>query len=242
MAEYVVVDKEQLEADLTTVADAIRAKGGTSEKLAFPDGMVQAVGAIESGNDYHNYIASLSRMFKDATFPENYTLHLDAPNLTSGGSLDYFLQNSNIYKVVLSGNLDCIAHTYLYTFNGCSNMVELDISNFNFICLKSSYTFGNCSKLKRIIGQMDFSNCIQLYYPFNNVNYLEEIRFKEATLKVSITLLSTKLTAESIQSIINGLADLSETDAQTLTLHADVKEKLTEEQIESITSKNWTLA
>ena len=37
------------EASLTAVADAIRAKGGTSEQMEFPDGFVSAVGAIQTG-------------------------------------------------------------------------------------------------------------------------------------------------------------------------------------------------
>ena len=36
-------------ADLTSVADAIRTKGGTSAQLAFPQGFVDAVEAIETG-------------------------------------------------------------------------------------------------------------------------------------------------------------------------------------------------
>lgn len=40
-----VVDKESL----VSVADAIRTKGGTTEDLEFPQGFVDAVGAIESG-------------------------------------------------------------------------------------------------------------------------------------------------------------------------------------------------
>jgi hypothetical protein len=44
MAEYLVQD-----SDLTSVADAIRAKGGTSEELAFPDGFVSAVEGIQAG-------------------------------------------------------------------------------------------------------------------------------------------------------------------------------------------------
>lgn len=49
MANYKVVDIDQLESDLTTVADAIREKGGTSESLAFPTGMKNAVEAIKEG-------------------------------------------------------------------------------------------------------------------------------------------------------------------------------------------------
>ena len=36
-------------ADLTKVADAIRAKGGTSEPLIYPDGFVSAIGNIQTG-------------------------------------------------------------------------------------------------------------------------------------------------------------------------------------------------
>ena len=49
MANYKVVDADQLDADLKTVADAIREKGGTTDELAFPDGMATAVEAIQTG-------------------------------------------------------------------------------------------------------------------------------------------------------------------------------------------------
>ena len=44
MAEYLVTD-----SDMTKVADAIRAKGGTTEALAWPDGYKTAIDAIQSG-------------------------------------------------------------------------------------------------------------------------------------------------------------------------------------------------
>lgn len=44
MADYLVQD-----TSLTTVADAIREKGGTTAPLSFPDGMAEAVRNIRSG-------------------------------------------------------------------------------------------------------------------------------------------------------------------------------------------------
>lgn len=44
-----LVDSSQLDADLTSVANAIRTKGGTSADLAFPAGFVSAVEAIPTG-------------------------------------------------------------------------------------------------------------------------------------------------------------------------------------------------
>lgn len=49
MALDKLVDSTQLNADLTSVADSIRAKGGTSAELQFPGGFVDAVEAIETG-------------------------------------------------------------------------------------------------------------------------------------------------------------------------------------------------
>jgi hypothetical protein len=49
MAVDKLVDSTQLDADLTSVANAIRTKGGTSAYLAFPAGFVSAVQAIPTG-------------------------------------------------------------------------------------------------------------------------------------------------------------------------------------------------
>lgn len=44
MAEYLATD-----SDMTKVADAIRAKGGTTAALAWPDGYKKAIDAIQTG-------------------------------------------------------------------------------------------------------------------------------------------------------------------------------------------------
>lgn len=48
MAVDKLVDSTQLDSDLTSVADAIRTKGGTSGTLSFPNGFISAVEAIET--------------------------------------------------------------------------------------------------------------------------------------------------------------------------------------------------
>lgn len=44
-----IVNAEQLDSDLTSVAEAIRNKGGTTATLAFPQEFVSAIDAIETG-------------------------------------------------------------------------------------------------------------------------------------------------------------------------------------------------
>lgn len=49
MAYDKVIDSSVLDANLESVANAIRTKGGTSANLAFPTGFVNAISAIEAG-------------------------------------------------------------------------------------------------------------------------------------------------------------------------------------------------
>ena len=49
MAVDKLVDSTQLDADLTSIANAIRTKGGTSAQMAFPNGFISAVENIPGG-------------------------------------------------------------------------------------------------------------------------------------------------------------------------------------------------
>ena len=49
MAVDKLVDSTQLDADLTSIANAIRTKGGTSAQLAFPADFISAINAISGG-------------------------------------------------------------------------------------------------------------------------------------------------------------------------------------------------
>lgn len=61
MAEYLVQG-----ASLTTVADAIREKGGTTAPLSFPSGMAEAVRNIQSGG---GDLSSIDVYIADFTVP-----------------------------------------------------------------------------------------------------------------------------------------------------------------------------
>lgn len=266
MAEYVVVDREQLEADLTTVSDSIRGLIETEEKLGFPQGMKEAIesysldepleaqdalikqiktalqGKASGGGSHTEYQTSIGRMFFNAIFPEEYTLHFNIPNVATQGNAEYFVSGSNIYKIILEGNPNKISWSYAMAFNNCKSMVEVDFSNYNLVSSNSQYMFGNCSSLKKVIGEIDFSACTTVTGAFNGTTKLEEIYFVKNSINLSLNIPSERLIDKSIQSVIDGLADLIGLETQTLTLHKDVKAKLTEDQITTITSKNWTLA
>ena len=92
------------------------------------------------------------------------------------------------------------------------------------------------------IGEMDISNATAVANMFNGCASLQKISFAQGCIKIAINFSSCPLLDDgSIQSIIDGLADLTGATAQTLTLHATVGNKLTDGQKAAITAKNWTL-
>ena len=67
-----LVDSTQLDADLTSVADAIRSKGGTSAQLSFPADFVSAIEDIETGGGGSNDKAGMFPIPDGYSLPSNY--------------------------------------------------------------------------------------------------------------------------------------------------------------------------
>lgn len=102
-------------------------------------------------------------------------------------------------------------------------------------------TWGGCSKLHTI--ELVRSRKTTLYFtPWNYCYELVNIRF-EGEIGQDITFAScSKLSNDSINDIIDHLADLTGETAHTITWHSTVTENLTEEQCQRITNKNWKIA
>lgn len=129
-------------------------------------------------------------------------------------------------------------------FSNCVLLREVEIENTGNITNFSSF-INACNELVSVktLDLSSASGTNSTIYMFNGCYKLENVLFVSGTIKKSISFQHSSLLSDaSIQSIIDGLADLTGLDTQTLTLHADVKTKLTEDQITTITSKNWTLA
>ena len=51
MSNDKAIDSTEFDSKLTTVADAIRTAGGTTEPMSFPSGMVSAISELKGGID-----------------------------------------------------------------------------------------------------------------------------------------------------------------------------------------------
>lgn len=105
------------------------------------------------------------------------------------------------------------------------------------------YMFHACRALEVVDGTpIDFTSCVETSNIFYSCNVLREVRFAPGTLSVDLNMLwSPLLSAETIQSVIDGLADLTGATAHKLTFANAVGTALTEAQKAAITAKNWTL-
>ena len=105
----------------------------------------------------------------------------------------------------------------------------------------TSSMFAYSSVLKTIDKIIMAETTVLANSAFTNCSALENVTF-EGVINTNVPLAkSPKLSIASVQSILDHLKDLTGQTAKTLTFHADVGAKLTEEQKASITAKNWTL-
>ena len=270
MAEYVVVDKEQLEADLTTVSDSIRGLIETEEKLEFPHGMKEAVesysldeplttqdelieqiktalqGKASGGENLLIYANRIN--FIDLNLFNKTNVVLDLPYAKECNSMFYSeIQNKTVESITV--NCPNLVNNMQYFMTAISGAYDYTLKkvtiNFDTSNVKNwNMAFNRLYGLEVIDGlPFDFSSATNVTVTFNYLSALKEMRWKKNSLSLSISVSGSPLLSnETIQSIIDGLADLTGTTSQTLTLHTDVKAKLTETQIATITGKNWTLA
>lgn len=163
---------------------------------------------------------------------------LDTSKGTSFGGMFNGSEISEVPPIDLSSATNVSSMFNMAGKKGLTKLPSFNTKNvtaFNYFIYYAPY-------LKEV-GKLNLSSAVNVEGLFGTCNSLEDVSFVENSIKISIKFNSCPLlSAESIQSIIDGLADLTGSTAQTLTLHADVKARLTEAQIATITSKNWTLA
>lgn len=193
MAEYKVVDAEKLDAELKSLADKIREKGGTTEELDFYEGdFTNAVGAIESGgggteeNVNGLILSDFTGNYNKPKVADLRSFWPDKPNNISYiGMFSYMLQNDNavtgfytdIHTVYLPDWITCFSGNM---FQNCGNLTNLygDTSNVTII---GGQAFGGCVKLTEFpympklqqISASAFYNCkglteIKIYNTLNS--------------------------------------------------------------------------
>ncbi len=144
--------------------------------------------------------------------------------------------------------IDAMNSVFFCNRNYNDNVLEKVTLNVDTsACTTIRLAFRGCRALKTIDGTpLDLTKCTASNSTENAFQYcyaLKDVAFVKETIQVSTSFVNSSLLSDkSIESIISGLADLTDGTAQTLTLHADVKAKLSDTQKTQISNKNWYLA
>lgn len=159
MSDYIVDS-----ADLTSIANAIRAKGGTSAGLAFPVGFVSAIQAIPTGGGYTleqvlsgealtGSITYLGASIRSCSFGKTDIVEFHAPNLTTIETGIYNGQSSKsnvFYGCTKLTTIDCPKLVLQRDFFAYNN-TALTTVNLPAETYVGESGFGYCTSLENIV-------------------------------------------------------------------------------------------
>ena len=177
------------------------------------------------------------RAWNDATFNPTKDLIIKK-------TANYLFFNSNIrnLKQILQRNgvvLDTSLVTSNYNFArnaAIQYFPHIDFSN----CAKLDSSWAYCGSMVEL--SISIKEKVQCVTPFVGCHNLINLTIVSGTFGTSLSFADSPLLSDaSVQSIIDALADLTGTTAQTLIFHRNVYDILTEEQKATVAAKNWTL-
>lgn len=191
----------------------------------------------EAGKDQiFHYVTQPSGMFYKRAFPEGSSLSVRLPD-SNGVLTDMFRLVTGLDTLTLTLPPEQSCKLNYFAYSSSLRLLQLPAG----IKASSFIDFANrCSALEEISGVIDLSESTSNEGCFSSCPLLREVRFRPESIFLSISFKQSKvLSAQTVQSIVEGLATVQQT--QTLTLHENVKAALTQEQRAVITARNWLL-
>lgn len=191
------------------------------------------------GNGVLSIATGLGYTFDKAELPEGTEIEVYCPNFKK--DMSYFAREcKGLRKVKLicddtDGDLDPAAAFM------ASSVEVLDLSQFK----RRPVSVVNCflgSDIKTIVGDWDFSKLTSTLNFLVNCSTIVDVSFKPQTIKVDLNLSTCRnLSDASVQSVFDGLADLTGGAAMTLKINSSVLQRLTDAQWEAAANKNWSI-
>lgn len=124
MAVDKLVDSTQLNSDLTSIANAIRTKGGTSAQLAFPSGFVTAIGAISTGGGGSIVITDETNATGTTAVITGNEITLTTKTINQNGTYNASSDNADGYSAVTVNVSSGGSTTWETVYNGSVSITD----------------------------------------------------------------------------------------------------------------------
>lgn len=155
--------------------------------------------------------------------------------------------NTYIFKGCTGLTDVTVSRLWTGMFQDCTNLVSLTSQKLGgsgklgAICLKNCSSLKNLTLPKLTVQDTNLTTTNEDSYCFSGCTALENVVLGTGWA-VSVRFdVSENLTVDCMVNMFESLANLTDSDAQTLTLGAVNLAKLTEEQIAVATNKNWII-
>lgn len=202
MSDYIATS-----ADLTSVANAIRTKGGTSAQLAFPADFVSAVNAIPTGGGDTKEVARKILNTSITEYVDDSLTEIRAYAFYNCSNLETFICH-NIQDASFQNSFNAASKLKAvafpkdmwggYKFNGNPYLEAIDISTLSRGSIATNY-FSGCSKLNKVIIRTATVAALDNLNAFNNTPFASGKA--GGTLYVPQSLVSSYQTASNWSTI-----------------------------------------
>ncbi len=146
MAIDKAVDSAALDAGLTSIADAIRAKSGTSAQLDFPNGFSAAVKAIETRKPEQAKTVAVTQNGITTVIPDGGKV-LSSVTVNVNVGDDTAIEDALVARTIKSYTNDRVTTIGSYAFCRCNELVNAAFLNVKSIGYSA---FNGCNKLTEI--------------------------------------------------------------------------------------------
>ena len=189
--------------------------------------VLKSVGDL-SGWDTSN-VMNMGGMFSNCTSLQTLDVSgFDTSNVTNMANM--FIGCKTLQTLDVSGFDTSNVTNMGYMFYNLT-VQQLDLTNFNASKVTSISTMSKNSTTQSYVGGRTIDEVIT-----NDIKILNGLKISTSDI------LSNNADRASLRALINGLADLTGSTSQSVTLSADLKAKLIEEDIAVATAKNWTIS
>lgn len=175
---YIVTD-----TDLTSIANAIRTKGGTSASLTYPSGFISAINNIPTGG---------STDIEDGMITRAISGVYENSRVSTIGSYAFYYCTS-----LTTASFPNASYIYTYAFYSCTSLTTI---SFPVVKNVSAYAFRYCSSLTVAnfpsalgISSFAFANCYKLTMAsFPNATDIQSNAFASCSALANISFPSAK--------------------------------------------------